>query len=112
MSARARLFRWSKLLVGEFLGTTGDQDPRFHYLRHIEDRTQALRAEVNALTRILIEKGIVTRGEAEGIFEEEFALQCKALEAAHPGATATEDGIVLDPGRIADITQWMGNWPK
>ncbi len=111
MTARERLFRWSKLLVGEFLGTTPENDPRFHYLRHLEDRTRALRAEVSALTFILADHLGVPREVIAETMERECGALADEIAAAHPGVTVNETGLAFDFSRRAEIERWMGRWP-
>ncbi len=112
ITGRERLFGWSKLLVGEFLGTTTEEDPRFHYLRHLEDRTLALRAEVSALYFLLADHLKVPPETIRAVVDRECAALSDTLQGEHPGVEVTEHGLSFDVRRRREIQRWMGKWPK
>lgn len=103
--ARDAIFLWSRILVSEFTGTTAEDDPRFHYMRHREDRTLALRAEVSALHTLLLRR--------LGVGQEEIAnATADALEELGRSLAETHPGVIVDPdtGRIAINVKQAGSW--
>lgn len=105
-----KLCKWRMLFAGWQLGTRPDSDPECQAVRNHRELTILLRAEVNALTAIIIEKHLCTAEE----FDIQLGDEAKALDEMYeerfPGVTATEHGLCFDVTRVAEIHAWMGGW--
>jgi hypothetical protein len=68
-----------------------------------------LRAEVNALYTLLIDKGVIAADEWDRQLVIEARRLDQALQKQFPGATAQDHGMELD----AKLVQpWMSKFPK
>jgi hypothetical protein len=71
--------------------------------------TLLLRAEVNALAALLIDKGVIDADEWDRQLEIEARRLDAALHERFPGATATDHGMQLD----AKLVQpWISKFPQ
>lgn len=108
MQAANRLAKWRSVFAGWQLGTRLDTDPECRAVRDNAERTLLLRAEVSAITRILIEKGVVGAEEVFRVFEDEYNALSQDLETRFPGAQATDQGMQFDIQKWAETTQgWL-----
>ena len=91
-----RLCKWRSVFAGWQLGTRLDTDAECRAVRDHREVTILLRAEVNALTKCLIDAGVITSRS----YTEALILEVEHLDAAFakkfPGTTATDDGIAYD----------------
>jgi hypothetical protein len=90
-----RLVKWRAVLAGWQLGTRSKEDGECLAVRDHREVTLMLRAEVNALTGVLIAKGVFTGDE----FAEHVAIEADFLDAEmaakFPGMKADDNGIVM-----------------
>lgn len=114
MSETARrlnvLGKWRSLFAGWQLGTRLDTDPECQAVRDHREVTILLRAEVNALTGLLIEKGVFTAAEFDIQLGDEAKALNESYERRFPGVTATEHGLSFDLSRGAELLSWMKGW--
>ena len=80
------LAKWRSVLAGWQLGTRTSDDPECRAVRDHREVTLILRAEVTALTRLMIEKGLATREEIAAVTAEE------ALEASRRCSSGSSPG--------------------
>lgn len=99
MSAHAalnRLAKWRAVFAGWQLGTRPSSDAECQAVRDHREVTIMLRAEVSALTGLLLAKGVITAGE----FDDALGTEAEQLSADYakrfPGIRATDDGITYD----------------
>jgi len=110
LKALNRLAKWRVLFAGWQLGTRTDTDAEANAVKDHRELSMISRAEITAITRILIEKGVCTFDE----LEDRIALEADELSAAigkhFPGIEATDDGLHWFD--IPKIRQWMRdrNW--
>jgi hypothetical protein len=104
--AMERLGKLRVLLAGWQLGTRPKGDPESDAVRDHREATLILRAEVTALTGLLIAKGIVTEDEIGAAFEDEAERLIAAYERRFPGVTVTDYGLKLDKR----VQAWMKGW--
>lgn len=102
-----RLAKWRMVLAGWQLGTRADTDPECQAVRHHREATLFLRAEVTALTALLIERGVFTLADFEKQLDIEAAALDKAFEQKFPGFKATDIGISIDVKQAAET---MKGW--
>jgi hypothetical protein len=109
MRALNRLAKWRTILTGWQLGTRRKGDPECDAVRDHREVTLLLRAEVNALHALLIDKGIIAADE----WDRQLAIEAKQLETMletrFPGATAQDHGMELD---IKLVQPWMSKFPQ
>lgn len=108
MAALNRLGKWRSALTGRILGTRAKGDPESDGFRDLFDKLLLLRAEVTAITGLLLEKGVFTDLEFLVKLEEEAKYLTEAYEKQFPGFRATDYGLDID---IAQASQTMRKWP-
>lgn len=101
-----RLAKWRTHFAGWQLGTRLLDDPEAQAVRDHREVTILLRAEVNAISRALIEAKIVSEERFTDLVCEEAILLEKAFEQRWPGVRATDEGLAYD-NRVVD---WMKKW--
>jgi hypothetical protein len=107
MRALNRVTKWRTLFAGWQLGTRAKGDPEGDAVRDHRELTILLRVEATAFAALLLEKGVVTDEEWLAALEHEAEQLNASYEQRFPGVTATDDGLTLDPRRVAT---WMSGW--
>lgn len=102
-----RLAKWRMILAGWQLGTRPKEDPECQAVRDHRESTLIQRAELSALTNILIMKGVFTLDDYKAQLEMEAEMLCSMMSQRFPGFEATDNGMKLDP-KLA--TQTMKGW--
>jgi hypothetical protein len=92
-----RLAKWRVLLAGWQVGTRVKGDPEGDAIRDHREATLLLRADVSALTSLLIDKGVFTPEDMQRQTAIEADFLSEALSRRFPGVTATDDGLSFDP---------------
>lgn len=90
------LCKWRTVLAGWQLGTRLKGDPEGDAVRDHREGTLLLRAEVTALTSLLIAAGVFTLEQFDAQLEIESQELCKLLEKRFPGFKATPTGMDVD----------------
>lgn len=102
-----RLAKWRSVFAGWQLGTRLDTDSEANAVKDHRESTILLRAEVSALTALLLEKDIFSHAE----FLEQLQLEAEYLnkeyEKRFPGFHATDVGMQMDLPEAAQTTK---NW--
>src|SRR5205814_4113664 len=96
-----RLAKWRTVFSGWQLGTRQKGDPEGDAVRDHREATILLRAEVNTLTGLLIEKGVFTAEEFDAALGKEAEMLSADFARRFPGITATDEGLHMDPAKIA-----------
>ncbi len=107
-AALNRLCKWRLILSGRLLGTRPKTDPEAQGVRDLFEKLLILRAEVTALTGVLIERGLVGQDGLCLAVAEEADLLSAAYEKTFPGMRATDDGIYIYDTALAAET--MKGW--
>lgn len=107
ISALNRLAKWRLLLTGWQLGTRSDTDPEAAAVRDTYEKLLLLRAEVTAISRAIIEEGLVSRERFGDLVGEEAELLNKAYEERFPGIRATDRGLAMDTKQAAETMRRM-----
>jgi hypothetical protein len=102
-----RLAKWRMVFASWQLGTRSIEDPECQAVRDHREATLLLRAEVTAITDLLIRKGVFTAQELADQTHEEARLLCGMLQNQFPGFKASDIGIEMDVKRAAETTK---NW--
>lgn len=101
------LTKWRVLFTGWQLGTRPKGDPEGDAVRDHRELSILLRAEVSALTGLLMRKGVITETEFLAALEREATQLAHTYERRFPGIRATEDGLVLD---VVQAAYTMKGW--
>jgi hypothetical protein len=107
--ALEKLTKWRAHFAGWQLGTRAKGDPESDAVRDHREVTILLRAEVSALTGLLIRKGVITAEEFDGALRFEANTLEHAYQRRWPGVAATADGLSYDLGEIRRAG-WMEGW--
>jgi hypothetical protein len=91
-----RLCKWRSVFAGWQLGTRADTDAECRAVRDHREVTILLRAEVNALTGLLIEKGVFTGVEFEAALGRKAEQLSEDYSRRFRGMKATDAGIAMD----------------
>jgi hypothetical protein len=103
-----RLCKWRTVLVGRLLGTRPDSDPQTQGYRDLIDKMLVLRVEVTALTRLLLQNGIITEEGFKVAVEDEADMLEKDYQKRFPGVRATDTGLDIDIVKFRETTK---GWP-
>ena len=100
------LAKWRVLFTGWQLGTREKGDPEGDAVRDHREATILLRAEMTALSSLLINKGLITPDEWAAAMEREAHELSADYEKRFPGVTASATGLQIDKRALA----WMKGW--
>lgn len=103
-----RLAKWRAVFAGWQLGTRARGDGESEAVRDHREVTILLRAEVNALIRILVEAKVVDQDTLTRIMGEEAEYLSKAYERQFPGAKAFDGGMDFTLPEWADTMRRLG----
>jgi hypothetical protein len=109
MAALERLGKWRNHFAGWQLGTRPRSDPESQAVRDHREVTILLRAEVSAMTGLLLRKGVITETEWQSAPEREANDLSADYAARWPGVTATADGLAYDLAKVR-AAGWMNGW--
>ena len=105
--ATQRLAKWRTLFAGWQLGTRAKGDPEGDAVRDHREVTILLRAEMNALLGLLVEKEVITFEEFAVALEREADLLSADYARRFPGIRAADHGLEFVPHIAADT---MRGW--
>lgn len=100
-----RLGKWRMIFAGWQLGTRAKGDPEGDAVRDHREVTMLMRAELSAVSALMIRKGIYTADEFMDQMLEEAKFLCEAYERRFPGIKATDYGMHLDVAIARDTMQ-------
>lgn len=103
-----RLGKWRSVFAGWQLGTRPRGDGECEAVRDHREVTMLLRAEVTALTRILIETKVIDQVTLTRIVGEEAEYLSQAYEGKFPGAKAIDDGMSFDLKEWVETQRRLG----
>ena len=106
--ALQKLAKWRNFFASWQLGTRLREDGEYRALKHHLELSILLRAEVNALARLLTEKGVFTAEE----FIRALTAEAKRLdhdyEESYPGWRSTQDGMSMKLPEAGDTMLDLG----
>jgi len=104
-SALEKLTKWRTVFAGWQLGTRTSDDPESQAVRDHREVTMLMRVELNAVAKLLLDKGVITVAEWQAaVLEEALALD-KSFEERFPGFESTEYGMAIDVVRSRQTTR-------
>lgn len=107
MTALETLCKWRVLFTGWQLGTRAKGDPEGDAVRDHREVSILMRAEISALTGLLIAKGVFTAAEFEAQLEDEAVALSKLYARRFPGVTAHEWGLEI---KVPEAVETMKGW--
>lgn len=108
MAALEKLTKWRKFFASWQLGTRPDSDGESRAVRHHREATILLRAELTALTGLLIRKGLITQAEFQDALEREAKQLDEDYARSYPGWSSTPNGLAMKLPEAADTMRRLG----
>lgn len=108
-----RLRQFGRLQIGRLLGTVSNEDGRYKAWIDLLERSYFMRAELNAITKVLLDAGIINEGTWQKALDEEFTAFVADLSKQWPEVEVAEDGrsfTIRDLGAWAERCKREG-WP-
>jgi hypothetical protein len=102
-----RLSKWRSLFAGWQLGTRAVGDPESDAVRDHREATIIQRAELSALTALLVKKGVFTAEEFSTTLAREADQLSQDYERRFPGVTATDIGLQIDHRAAQTMKGWL-----
>jgi hypothetical protein len=103
-----RVAKWRKIFASWQLGTRANADSEAKAVKDHREGSIILRVEANALTRLLIEKGVFSEAEWVNTVTDEAKEYEKILEERFPGVKANDAGLDFD---LEKAQAWMKDFP-
>jgi hypothetical protein len=97
-----RLCKWRSVFAAWQLGTRDETDAELRAVKDHREVTILLRAEVSALTGLLIDKGVFTAEEFTQAVGDEAELLSADYARKFPGMEATDHGIAYDLEKLRE----------
>ena len=88
-----KLAKWRKFYASWQLGTRPDNSGEYHAVAHLHELHIILRAELNALTKLMVEKGVFTGEEFDAALLAEAGQLDADYEKTYPGFSTSQDGL-------------------
>lgn len=107
MKALERLAKWRQVFAGWQLGTRPIGDPECDAVRDHREVTIMMRAELNALTRILVDRHVITESNFRAALEQEAKFLDEDYQRRFPGIRATDDGVEY---KLPEARETMKGW--
>ena len=105
MKALQKLAKWRTVFAGWQLGTRAKGDAECDAVRDHRESSILLRAEMNALVSLLVQKRIFTPEEWHAAVENEAAMLDADYERRFPGFKSTEHGMDIDVALARETTK-------
>lgn len=114
LTGARRLRQWARVGIGRLIGSTTDQSGIYKAAMALEEGRLIVRAEVTALHRILVEKGVATTAEVVTAMIDEMNELAGTLAKEWPEIEVLPDGTgysIKDAHGLAARAQREG-WPR
>lgn len=103
-----RLAKWRSWFAGWQLGTQSEDHGPAKAVRDHREVTMMLRAEVSGLTKILLDKGVVSEVELAETFADEYEMLSADYSRRFDGVEATGQGLTMDIVRVRETMRRLG----
>ena len=103
-----KLAKWRKFFASWQLGTRADTDGECRAVADQRELLIILRAEVSALTELLMRKGAITHAEFEAGLEREARTLDKDYEKRFPGFSTSAAGLHLKMPEALETMRKLG----
>lgn len=88
-----RLRQFARYSLGRVLGSVPNTNGAYKYFVDAQERSLFMRAEINALTGLLLKKGVFKESEWSEAWERELELYIDDQQKIWPEITVAEDGM-------------------
>lgn len=103
-----KLAKWRNVFASWQLGTRLSDDGEARAVKDHRELTILMRAELSALTGLLIKKGVITQAGFETALISEAGQLDKDYERKFPGFTTSLDGVHMKLPEATETMQQMG----
>jgi hypothetical protein len=103
-----KLCKWRTFFASWQLGTRVPADGELRAVKNHRETTILLRAEVSALTGLLIEKGVITGQEFQDVLAKEARQLDHDFAAQYSGWSSSDDGMILKMPEAMETTKSLG----
>lgn len=107
-AALNKLCKWRRFFASWQLGTRLESDGEARAVASHRELSILLRAEVNALTGLLIARGVFTQAEYGAALEAEAKRLDHDYEEQYPGWRSTADGMSMKFPEAAETMALLG----
>lgn len=107
-AALEKLAKWRKFFASWQIGTTPAVDGRYRAVADHREVTILMRAELSALTGLLISKGMFTQEEFRDSLEREAKLLDHDYEERFPGWRSLPEGLHMKLPEAGETMRTMG----
>lgn len=107
-AALEKLAKWRKFFASWQLGTTPAGDGRYRAVADHREVTIVMRAELSALTDLLIAQGVFTQGDFQDSVERHAKLLDHVYEERFPGWRSLPEGLHMKLPEAAETMRTMG----
>jgi hypothetical protein len=110
-SLAMKLRQVGRVQIGRILGSVPTTSGAYKALIDLLERCYFMRAELNGLTRILIDRGITSEAEWQARMDEEMAHYFEQVAKDWPELVFDDKGFTIkDPQALAERSRREG-WP-
>lgn len=103
-----KLAKWRNVFASWQLGTRLGDDGECRAVKDHRELSILMRAELSALTGLLIKKGVITQPGFEAALVSEAGQLDKDYEQKFPGFTTSLDGVHMQLPQAAETMKRMG----
>jgi hypothetical protein len=108
LAALDKLAKWRKFFASWQLGTVPAADGRYKAVANHRELSILLRAEVSALTGLLLSKGVFTEQEWRDAVELEAKQLDHDYEESYPGWRSLPEGLSMKLPEAAETMRKLG----
>jgi hypothetical protein len=103
-----KLAKWRTVFASWQLGTRSDTDGECRAVKDHREVTILLRAEVTALTGLLIKKGLITAEQLDAAVQDEAGMLDRDYENKFPGFSTSQSGIHMQNPEALETIRRLG----
>jgi hypothetical protein len=111
LSLGMKLRQVARVQFGRIFGTTPSTEGRYKAMMDLLERCYFMRAEINALTKILIDKGVCTTSDLQKAMDEEMSMYFKEVAAQFPEIEFGDRGFTIKDVAALAARSKIENWP-
>jgi hypothetical protein len=108
MPVLEKLTKWRNVFASWQLGTRPRDDGEIRALKDHRELTILLRAEVTALTGLLVESGVISAEDFAAALEDEAIQLDHDYEVRFPGFTTSLDGVSMQMPQAHETMKRLG----
>jgi hypothetical protein len=103
-----KLAKWRKFFASWQLGTRPDTSGEYKAVANMRELFIIMRAELNALTGLMIEKGVFTGDEFDAALGKEAKMLDADYERSYPGFSTSQDGLHMQMPEALSTMRGLG----